>query len=152
MLGIWFQLKLTLSDLSLRIARVHLLLPSYLPCSKRRGTGGSRIDARSHLEVWVSGCQTSLPLPCLLSPHREKIVFMLTSPQINLPNEGQSPFLSTPPQPLLLCVCVSLWINNSELKRNCSCTNGKSLNSLPGLVSCRQPQWSTSFALKVTFF
>lgn len=53
---------------------------------------------------------------------------------------------STPPPP-----CLSLWINNSELKRNCSCTNGKSLNSLPELVSCRQPQWSTSFVLKVAF-
>lgn len=28
--GIWFQLKLTLSDLSLCTARVHLLMPSYL--------------------------------------------------------------------------------------------------------------------------
>lgn len=64
--------------------------------------------------------------------------------------ESLSLYLS--PASLTWCVCVSLWINSSELKRNCSCTNGRSLNSLPGLVSCRQPQWSTSFALKVTFF
>lgn len=60
MLGIWFQLNLTLSDLSLRTVRVHLLMPSYRLYSKRSQQKG--------------------PLQCLLPPWGDRVhVYHITS-------------------------------------------------------------------------
>lgn len=60
MLGIWFQLNLTLSDLSLRTARVHLLMPSYRLYSKRSQQKG--------------------PLQCSLPPWGDRVhVYHITS-------------------------------------------------------------------------
>lgn len=116
MLGIWFQLKLTLSDLSLCIAKVHLLLHSYLFFSKLRQTGGTVSVPAPTLRCRGLCAQHHFPCPYLLSPYTKNL-----TPTANLtPKKSQELWgrvwvsLSLP---LSISFCLSSWINNSELKR-----------------------------------
>lgn len=125
MLGIWFQLKLTLSDLSLSTAKAHLLLPSWALLFK------TKVDRRSCQRLcppWDAGLcapgtvfHVSMPRPAELPQQRKKkMAFTLTS----LPNTPQGLWAESESISVFLRPCLSpfsslhldLRINNPECK------------------------------------